>query len=296
SIKKRKSKVAVGDFARVPKRGGSFKDFIASLPDILAARDFDSVVKAVVEAKRKNKTVALGIGAHVIKAGLSPLIIDLMEKAVISAVAMNGACIVHDFEVAYAGMTSEDVDVSLASGSFGMGEETGRLLNMAIKKGRKKGIGLAVGETIERSGFQHRDKSILAAGARLGIPVTVHVAVGTDIIHIHPDMDGSATGEATQRDFMLFASVVGSLEGGVYLNIGSAVVLPEVFLKALTLVRNLGHKVKNFTTVNMDFIKHYRPSTNVVKRPAGSGGGYTLIGHHEIMLPLLYTAIIEGLG
>lgn len=299
SIKKRKSKVSVDQIASLPERGGSLKDFLSALPDILGASDLKAVAKAVLRANQREKTVSLGIGAHVVKVGLSPLIVDLMERGVVTAVAMNGAGIVHDFELAYAGSTSEDVEKELLEGRFGMADETGRLLNNAIKRGVKKGggIGRSVGEMILNSNFPHRDLSILAAGARLGVPVTVHVAIGADIIHLHPAMDGGATGLGSQRDFKLFASVVSSLEGGVYINVGSAVVLPEVFLKALTLARNLGHKVKNFTTVNMDFIQHYRPTVNVVSRPTQKGGkGYSLTGHHEIMVPLLYAAIIEGIA
>ncbi len=299
SIKDRQSKVGVEDFARTFERGGGFSSFLDTLPDILAARDFREVVSAVLKAHACGRTVALGIGAHTIKVGLGPLIIDLMERGVVNAVAMNGACVVHDFETAYVGRTSEDVDSEIGSGAFGMAEETGRYLNRAIKKGagKGKGLGRAVGEMIAASRYPHRDKSILAAGARLDVPVTVHVAVGTDIIHIHPSMDGAATGAATTTDFRLFSSVVASLEGGVYINLGSAVILPEVFLKALTLARNLGHRVEDFTTVNMDFIQHYRPITNVVRRPTSSGGrGYRLTGHHEIMFPLLCAAVKEGLG
>ncbi len=296
SIRERKSKVNVEDFAGLPSKGGGFRDFLDTLPGILAAKDFREIVRTVAAAHKNNNTVALGMGAHVIKVGLGPLIIDLIERGVIDSIAMNGACVIHDFETAYAGCTSEDVDKELMSGSFGMAEETGRILNQAIKGGVKKGLGRAVGEMIERSRFPYKDKSILAAGVRRGIPVTVHVALGTDILHIHPQMDGGATGEASMRDFKLFSSVVASLEGGIYINIGSAVILPEVFLKALTLVRNLGHRVENFTTVNMDFIQHYRPLTNVVRRPTegGTGKGYRLTGHHEIMVPLLYAALIEA--
>ncbi|MFQ5737238.1 MAG: hypothetical protein ACE5GY_10335 [Thermodesulfobacteriota bacterium] len=297
SIKDRQSKVSVDEFAGLPSRGGSFSAFLDTLPGILAAKDFKAVVSAILKAHGAGRTVAIGIGAHTIKVGLSPLIIDLMERGVVNAVAMNGACVVHDFETAFAGRTSEDVDSEIGTGAFGMAEETGRYLNRAIKKGAGKGLGRAVGEMIASSRYPHRDKSILAAGARLGVPVTVHVALGTDILHIHPSMDGAATGEASMADFRLFSSVVASLEGGVYLNIGSAVILPEVFLKALTLARNLGHKVEGFTTVNMDFIQHYRPLTNVVRRPTqGGGAGYRLTGHHEIMVPLLYAALVEGLG
>lgn len=300
SIKARKSKVGVTDFARPSPAGGSFDDFLKNLPDILAAKGLREITYSIIEAHKREHIVAAGLGAHVIKVGLSPVIIDLMERGVINAIALNGACIVHDFEVAYAGRTSEDVDEEIGKGTFGMAGETGELLNKAIVTGHKKGwgIGRSVGEMIRRSRYPYKNLSILAAGVRLGIPVTVHVALGSDILHIHPQMDGGATGECSYRDFRLFAGVVARLESGIYLNIGSAVILPEVFLKALTLVRNLGYPVQNFTTVNMDFIQHYRPLTNVVRRPTkdGSGRGYTLTGHHEIMVPLLAAAVVEGLS
>ena len=285
--------------AKPHKKGGSFSDFLDTLPGILAAGNFKDVVAAIIKAHKQGRTVALGMGAHVIKTGLAPLIIDLMERGVVNSVSMNGAGIVHDFELAYMGGTSEDVDKEIGSGKFGMAEDTGRILNNAIKTGVKKGLGLgrSVGEKIARSRFPHKDLSILAAGARLDIPVTVHVAIGTDIIHMHPQMDGALTGKGSQLDFQLFVSVVESLEGGVFLNIGSAVIMPEVFLKAVTLARNLNKgKPKKFTTVNMDFTQHYRPVTNVVRRPTMNGGrGISLTGHHEIMVPLLYAAIVEGL-
>jgi len=298
SIKDRKSKVSVDDFARLPK-DGSFSDFLSCLPSILAAKDLLDIASSIASVHKKGGTVGLGMGAHVIKVGLAPLIIDLMERGVVTSIAMNGACVVHDFESAYAGCTSEDVDAELGSGAFGMAEETGKFLNRAIKKnGPKKGLGRAVGEMINASRFPYKDTSIIAAGARLDIPVTVHVAIGTDILHIHPQMDGAATGAASTTDFRIFSSVVSTLAEGIFVNIGSAVIIPEVFLKALTLVRNLGHDVKNFSTVNMDFIQHYRPLTNVVRRPTmgGAGKGYRLTGHHEIMVPLLYRAIMENLG
>ncbi|MFQ5354104.1 MAG: hypothetical protein ACE5DR_04075 [Thermodesulfobacteriota bacterium] len=299
SIKGRKSKVSVGDFASCHRAGSSFSDFLSSMPDILGAKDLKAVAGAIVEARQAKRTVAVGMGAHVLKVGLGPLLIDLMERGIISSLAMNGAGIVHDFEIAYVGCTSEDVDAEIGAGAFGMAKETGSLLNRAIKKGADagKGIGRSVGELIANSRYPNKDKSVLAASVRNDIPCTVHVALGTDILHIHPQMDGSATGRAAMMDFRIFASVVASLERGVYLNIGSAVIMPEVFLKALTLARNLGHDVKNFTTVNMDFIQHYRPLTNVVRRPTmGSGRGYSLTGHHEIMVPLLFAAVLEGLG
>ncbi len=296
SVKGRRSKVSVDDFAKIPKKGISFSSFMDGLPNILGAKNLKEVARAIIEAKRKNKTVTLGMGGHVIKVGLGPLIIDLMERGVLDSVAFNGSCIVHDFETAFNGSTSEDVDAEIDEGAFGMAEETGGLINDAINAAPEKGLGRAVGEMIEASSFPYKDKSILAAGARLGIPVTVHVAMGTDIVHIHPQMNGAKTGEATTVDFRIFCSVVSTLEGGVYINLGSAVLMPEVFLKAITVVRNLGHVVEKLTTVNMDFIQHYRPLTNVVRRPTQHGGkGYSLTGHHEIMFPLLYALVIEGM-
>ena len=238
------------------------------------------------------------MGGHAIKVGLSPVILDLMERGIITGLAMNGAGIVHDLEVAMVGATSEDVASALPQGKFGMARETGEFLNGAITEGAKAGIGLgaSVGKHILQASLPYARYSLLAAGARLHIPVTVHVAIGTDIIHIHPAVDGSAIGETSHRDFRIFATLVSRLEGGVYINLGSAVVLPEVFLKALTLVRNLEFEVKRFTTVDMDFIRHYRPMNNVVKRPTLEGGqGFSLIGHHEIMFPLLAAALIENL-
>ena len=300
SIKSRKSKVDISDFARPFHACMTFDDFLNSLPDILAVKDLKEIASLIASACRNKKIVIAAMGAHVIKVGLSPVIIDLMEQGIIHAIALNGACIVHDFEIAFAGRTSEDVDAELSKGTFGMAEETGRYLNNAINNGVRKGwgIGRSTGELINNSDYPYKELSILAAGVRLGIPVTVHVGIGTDIIHLHPQMDGKATGAGSRRDFSLFAGVVSRLEGGVYLNIGSAVILPEVFLKAVTLVRNLGHKVQNFSTVNMDFVQHYRPLTNVVRRPTknGTGRGYTLTGHHEIMVPLLSAAIIENLS
>jgi hypothetical protein len=238
------------------------------------------------------------MGAHPIKVGLSPLIIDFMEQGILGAVAMNGAGIIHDFEIAFMGETSEDVAASLKDGSFGMAEETGAFLNQAIARGyeRGQGIGKAVGEAILKGKLPNHRLSILAAGARLGVPVTVHVGIGTDIIHMHPKVDGKSLGEGSLRDFHTLASIVATLNGGVFLNLGSAVILPEVFLKALSLARNLGHPVRNLTTVNLDFLAHYRPLTNVVSRPTMEGGkGYHLTGHLEIMVPLLFAAVLEEL-
>ncbi|NWF99063.1 MAG: hypothetical protein HXY52_09070 [Nitrospirae bacterium] len=299
SIKNRKSKVSLMSQASVFNKGQTFRAFIEKLPDILAARDFKSVVASIVSARNKNKHVVLGMGAHPIKVGLSPIIIDLMKKGVITALATNGACIIHDFELSFIGRTSEDVAKEILSGSFGMAKETGVYLNRAIKKGIKdgKGIGESVGEMIYKSNFRFKEKSLFANAFNMNIPATVHVAIGTDIIHMHSGTDGQAIGAGSFTDFKILASVVADLEGGVYINFGSAVILPEVFLKALTLARNLGYKVENITTVNMDFIQHYRPSMNVLHRPTlNKGNSYALTGHHEIMFPLLAAAVIERIG
>lgn len=297
SIKGRESKVRTNDFARPHSKGASFKDFYSSLPNILASSHFKDVVAAIVQARKDKRPVMLGMGAHAIKVGLNPVIIDLMERGIITSLSLNGAGIIHDFELALVGRTSEDVDKELLTGAFGMAEETGSMLNKAINAaGADEGIGAAVGRMIQDGAFPHKDISLLAAGRRLGVPVTVHVAIGTDIIHMHPSFDGRATGEAAHRDFLTFCSLVSGLEGGVYINLGSAVLLPEIFLKAVTLCRNLGHSLHHFTTVNMDFVQHYRPNTNVVRRPTQDGGrGFALTGHHELMLPLLAAAIIESL-
>jgi hypothetical protein len=299
SINRRISKVSFDILAIPPVKGETFKTFIDKLPDILAVNDFRALVKAVVRARQNKRPVVLGMGAHPIKVGLSPVIVDLMRRNIITAIATNGACIIHDFELSFIGHTSEDVEKELCKGSFGMAQQTGRYLNKAIKEGVKKGygIGRSIGELIYKSRFKFKKKSIFASAFEVGIPSTVHVAVGTDIIHMHPDADGSAIGEGSFSDFKLFVSVVSDLEGGVYINLGSAVIMPEVFLKALTISRNLGSKVENITTVNMDFIQHYRPTENVLRRPTiVKGSAYALTGHHEIMFPLLAAAIIEEMG
>lgn len=300
-LKKRHSLVQVDDFATPWQRGGSFTKFYSSLPDILAVKTLRAVATAVVTAHRKGRPVIIGLGAHVIKVGLSPIVTDLIERGIVTAVAMNGAGIIHDFELALMGHTSEEVDAEIDDGRFGMAEETGRMLNRAICQGAAAGEGLgeAIGRYIEQASreFPNRAISILATGVRLGIPVTVHVALGTDIIHMHPSADGAAIGATSLLDFRRLAAVVAGMEGGVYLNVGSAVLLPEVFLKTVSLGRNLGHPLVNITTVNMDFLTHYRPQTNVVRRPTQKGGrGYSLTGHHEIMLPLLAAAIMEELA
>ena len=299
SLSKRKSQVSAKDFAKAWRKGLRYKDFLDSLPDILAGKHIKRVIASITTAVKHNKTVVFAMGAHVIKVGLSPIVIDLMERRVITAVAMNGAGIIHDLELAMVGQTSEDVDAAIDNGSFGMADETCSMLSQAVALADNQSIGLgdAVGRMITEKALTHPNQSILAAGTRLGIPVTVHVAIGTDIIHMHPGFDARGTGEATHKDFRKFSAVVASLEEGVFLNVGSAVIMPEVFLKALTLVRNLGYDIKHFTTVNMDFIRQYRPSTNVVKRPTLKGGqGFDLTGHHEIMLPLIAAGIIEQIS
>jgi hypothetical protein len=297
-VKKRLSKIQAGLLGKKVQKGARVRSFIQGLPDILAAQDLKTIARKIARAHRANKTILLGMGAHAVKVGLSPIIIDFMNRGIINAVALNGAGIIHDFELAYMGKTSEDVAASLKNGSFGMGEETAVFLNEAISDGFKNqlGIGAAVGQAILCSKLPHRGLSILATGARLGVPVTSHIAIGTDIIHMHPKADGKAMGDGSLRDFHTLTSVVATLGNGVYLNLGSAVVLPEVFLKAVNLARNLGHSVQNLTTVNLDFLAHYRPLTNVVNRPTlQSGQGYNLTGHMEILVPLLFTAVLEEL-
>ncbi len=293
----RRSKANARDFARPYSARGGVQGLIDSLPSILAAADFRAVIAAMQAARAGNRGIVWGLGAHVIKTGLSPVIIDLMERGFVSAIATNGAGVIHDFEVALAGATSEDVEEALGPGRFGMAEETGGLLNAAINDGVAQGLGIgqAVGNALMRMEPPHVALSILAAAARLEIPVTVHIALGTDIIHMHRDASGARLGEGSLRDFRYFCSSVARLAGGVYLNCGSAVVLPEVFLKAVALARNGGASLEGLTTVNLDFARLYRPQTNVVTRPvAGIGRGYSLTGHHEIMIPLLAAALIEA--
>ena len=293
-LKSRTSKARAEDFARPAPDGATVRALLDSLPNILAAADFKAVVQAIADAKNADGGIVWGLGAHVIKTGLGPVLVDLMERGFVSALATNGAAIIHDFEVALVGATSEDVDDTLGPGRFGMAEETGRLLNAAINDGVANGLGIgqAVTAYLATKEPQFARASVLCAAARLGIPVTVHVAIGTDIIHMHPAANGAALGEGSLRDFKYFVSNVARLDHGVYLNCGSAVVLPEVFLKAVALARNRGVAFAGLTTVNLDFIRQYRPQTNVVSRPtAGTGRGYTLIGHHEIMIPLLAAAL-----
>jgi hypothetical protein len=296
-LRSRESKVGLAQFATPFKKGSGVDGLVKSLPGILAARDFKEVVDAIVTARRDGRAIIWGLGAHVLKTGLSPVLVDLMERGYISAIATNGAGIIHDFEIALSGGTSEDVDATLGPGTFGMAEETGSQLNHAIVEGVLAGLGLgqSVGKFLDAAKPPFAQISIAATAWRLQIPLTVHVAIGTDIIHMHPQASGAAIGEASLRDFKYFVSCVSRLEGGVYLNCGSAVVLPEVFLKAIAISRNEGKSLDRLTTVNLDFLRQYRPLTNVVTRPtAGTGKGYSLTGHHELLIPMLAAAIIES--
>jgi hypothetical protein len=299
SLKARPSKVYKRDFAAVGKKGISFKEFYKGMPNILASKEIRRLSSAIISAHERRKSVIFMLGAHVIKCGLSPLIIDLMRRKVITAVALNGAGIIHDTELVLMGKTSEDVGPALKNGSFGMAKETADFINVAINKGVQKGIGIGrtVGERIQKGRLSLSNISILASGIKYNIPVTVHVAIGTDIIHQHPSCNGAAVGEGSLIDFRnLVYSVINLNDGGVAINFGSAIILPEVFLKAVNIARNLKHTVKNFTTANFDMVAHYRPNQNIIKRPvAGSGWGCNIIGHHEIMMPLLYQSIIEEL-
>lgn len=307
----RPSKVHIGQFAKPHRQGAAFSEFLDSLPRILAAEDLRAIVRAIVEARSQSRAILWGLGGHVIKVGLGPLLVDLMRRGFISGIAMNGAGLVHDFEVAMVGGTSEDVEAVLGEGKFGMAEETGRALNEMAALARRTGIGLgeAAGKFLsdKRSAAKHLDHSVLAAAYHAKIPVTVHLAIGADISHIHRTASGENLGAATHRDFKLFCALVREMHpGGAYLNWGSAVILPEVFLKAVTVVRNLGTPLRPITTANFDFLQHYRPLQNVVKRPtAGAPGeideskaeksyGYSVTGHHEILLPLLAAALVEA--
>ena len=291
-IQARGGKVRVEHFAR-PYTGDGMAGWLDSLPHILAADSLRSVIEALVNARARKKMIIWGLGGHVIKCGLAPILIDLMRRGYATAFALNGAAAIHDFEIAIAGQTSEDVEAVLPDGSFGAAEETGREFNAALKC--ETGFGEALGRHLQTiADPRFAPSSLLCEAYRKSTPVTVHVAIGTDTPHTHPSANGEALGRATHHDFRLLCSLVRDIDdGGIYLNVGSAVVLPEVFLKALSVVRNLGHPLANFTTVNFDFLQHYRPKLNVVERPhAGSGGhGYSITGHHEIMIPLLAAAL-----
>ena len=295
----RPSKVTVRDFARplTAVEAKQVSGLVDSIPHLLAADSLRAVASAVMAARAAGRAIIWGIGGHVVKTGLAPILIDLMHRGYVTAIATNGSGIIHDFEIALAGWTSEDVDTALGSGDFGMAEETGRMINQAIKAGAAEscGVGEAVGSMLVEIQPPFGDYSYLHEAYRRRIPVTAHLTIGADIIHLHTAADGAALGAASHHDFRLFTALVRELNGGgVYLNLGSAVTMPEIFLKAVTTVRNLGFQLQDFTTANFDFLQHYRPQTNVVRRPVanGAGKGYSLTGHHEIMIPLL-AALLE---
>ena len=293
----RASKVHLEHEGRPHRPGTSFSEFLESLPSLLGAADLREAIDATARARAAGCTILWGFGAHVIKVGLAPIVVDLMERGLASAVMLNGAGCVHDLELARLGHTSEDVETSLDQGTFGVAGDTAERLNRAIAKGAGdgRGMGEAVGREILEGDYPHADRSILAGAVRLGLPITVASAIGTDIHHMHPSADGAALGATSYRDFETLAGIVADLEGGVVYNVGSAVILPEVFLKALALARNLGHEVRRFTAVDLDFIRQYRPTVNVVQRPTRLGGrGLSLVGHHEILLPLIAAGIIEA--
>lgn len=295
----RSSKISVEDFARVPRSRAGVRAWVKTLPRILAADSLRGVVAALERARERKKPIIWGLGGHVVKVGLGPILIDLLKRGYVSAVAMNGAAMIHDFEIGLVGATSEDVPEVLGAGKFGMVEETGRYLNQAITAGHKMGIGIGegVGYFMSRhKGIRYRRHSLLVSAYHARVPVTVHEAIGTDIIHNHPAIDPAALGAASHRDFLLLAAVVKKMDGGgVYLNVGSAVLLPEVFLKCISLVANMGRAPRGIITVNMDFIQHYRPTQNVLVRPIAAGGkascAFALTGHHELMVPLLAAAL-----
>jgi hypothetical protein len=293
----RQSKVTVADFARLITENSSLKDYLDSLPNILAVQTLRELAAQIRRARNLHKPIIWGIGGHVIKTGLGPIMIDLMRRGFVTAIAVNGSVLVHDSEVAMVGSTSEDVDATLGAGGFGGAEETGGLLNEAARDGARDGIGLgeAVGRALVAMRPKHQEASLICAAYEAHAPFTAHLTIGGDIGHFHPSADGAALGATSHTDFRLLAELVRRMDGGgVYLNIGSAVTLPEVFLKCVTLVRNLGHKLDDITTANFDFIQSYRPLTNVVRRPTadGAGRGYAITGHHELTIPLLAAELI----
>ena len=295
-LAERGGKVRVEDFARPYDASRGLPGWLNSLPNILAGRAFRDVVAAIAAARRQNRAILWGLGGHVIKCGLAPIFIDLMRRGYATGFVLNGAAAIHDFEIAMSGATSEDVEAVLPDGRFGAAEETGREMNEALRDS-PEGMGEALGQRLQSlADPRFASASLLHEAWRASVPVTVHVAIGTDTPHAHPAADGAAIGRASHHDFKLCCALVKDLhEGGAYLNVGSAVILPEVFLKAVSVVRNLGHPLTGFTTVNFDFLQHYRPRVNVVERPhARSGGhGYSITGHHEILIPLLAAALIE---
>jgi hypothetical protein len=296
----RPNRVGPADFARPPAGDHSFGAFLDSLPDVLQARSLMAVIDAMVSAARSSRPVICMMGGHIVKTGVAPVLIDLMERRVITHLASNGSAAIHDYELARWGGTSEDVEAGLADGSFGMAEETGREMNRAITRGAAEGWGMgeALGRALEAAATAHPEGSLLLAARRIGTPFTVHAAIGAEITHQHPATDGAAIGDTSHRDFRRLAAALEDLDGGVVLNLGSAVMMPEVFLKALTVCRNIHDgRPRAFTTVDLDMIPHYRPRVNVVERPTRSGGGtgFQITGHHEIMVPLLAWGVAERL-
>ena len=300
-LKRRANKVSADEFAKPPGKDRSFHAFLASLPDILVARDFKRLVDAIVAAHRKRRAVVVMLGGHIVKTGLAPLLTSLMERGVITHLAMNGSAAIHDYEIARFGGTSEDVAAGLKDGTFGMAEETGREMNEAFTRGSAAGLGMgeSLGIVLEQAKLAHPELSVLLSARQHGIPATVHAALGAEIIHQHPAADGAAIGDTSHRDFRrLAASLEGLHDGGVALNLGSAVIMPEVFLKALTIARNLNEgRPQQFVTCDLDMQRHYRPRMNVVQRPTlQSGKGYEITGHHELMVPLLVWAVLDRLS
>ncbi|MCU1266614.1 MAG: hypothetical protein JWM21_2932 [Acidobacteria bacterium] len=296
----RQSKVALEDFGQPVDENSSLKDFLTSLPNILAVQNLRSLAEAMHRARELKKPIIWGIGGHVIKTGLAQVIIDLLKRGFVTAIAANGSVLVHDAEIAMVGSTSEDVDATLGEGNFGGAGETGKLLNGAARDGTRDGLGLgeAMGRALSALNPKHSGYSLLCAAYAAKVPFTAHVTIGGDIAHFHPNADGAALGATSHTDFRLLAELVRRMNGGgVYLNVGSAVTLPEVFLKCVTLVRNLGHPLTDITTANFDFIQSYRPLTNVVRRPTanGAGHGYSITGHFELTIPLLAAQLICGI-
>jgi hypothetical protein len=300
-VLRRENKVNASEFARPPRAGASFREFLESLPDILVARDFRRVVDAVATAATRKRGVVVMLGGHIVKTGLAPLLVELVERGIVTHVAMNGSAAIHDYEIARFGGTSEDVAAGLKDGTFGMAEETGREMNEAFTRGSANGLGMgeALATALDAAKLVHPELSVMLNAWKHDVPVTVHAAIGAEIIHQHPVADGKAIGDTSHRDFRRLAASLDSLDdGGVVLNLGSAVIMPEVFLKALTIARNLNAgKPQNFVTCDLDMTRHYRPRVNVVQRPTlQSGKGYEITGHHELMVPLLVWAVLDRLG
>jgi hypothetical protein len=295
-IRDRASLVRVEDFGKPTGPGASLDAFLDSLPPFLAGNDLRALATAVARARRRGRPVVAAMGGHVVKTGCSPFLLDLAERGLVTAFALAGSTAIHDYEIALCGRTSEDVAAGLQEGEYGNADETGTAFAAAAADGAERGVGLgrALGEAILAGRLPHADRSLLAGAARLGIPATVHLALGTDIVHMHPAADGAAMGEASFLDFRIACTVATRLGGGAWLNLGSAVVLPEVFLKAITVARNTGHPVEDLVTGSFDMFRMYRPLTNVVQRPPRKG--YALLGHHELLIPLFHALVLRAAG